>query len=78
MTISWFYCKRAVHYFSAMVNPLSASYSKWSNTLKQFGKLSTNCLSVFDHFVRLAHKWLRFMTTFPCPFNLFHATGPFL
>ena len=28
---------------------------KWSNTLKQFvGKLPTNCLSVFDHFVELA------------------------
>ena len=31
-------------------NPLSANPTKWSNTLKQFvGKLSTNCLSVFDH-----------------------------
>ena len=32
---------------------------KWSNTLKQFvGKLPTNCLSVFDHFVGLAFKGL--------------------
>ena len=33
-------------------NPLSANPTKWSNTLKQFvGKLPTNYLSVFDHFV---------------------------
>ena len=32
----------------------------WSNTLKQFvDKLPTNCLSVFDHFVKLALKGLR-------------------
>ena len=38
-------------------NPLSANPTKWSNTLKQFvGKLPTNCLSVFDHFVRLVVK----------------------
>ena len=42
------------------VNPLSASFSKWSNTLKQFiGKLLTNCLSVFDHFVGLVLKGLK-------------------
>ena len=40
-------------------NPLSANPTKWSNTLKQFvGNLPTNCLSVFDHFVILALKWL--------------------
>ena len=40
-------------------NSLNANYTKWSNTLKQFvGKLSTNCLSVFDHFVKLALKGL--------------------
>ena len=34
--------------------------TKWPNTLKQFvGKLPTNCLSVFDHFVKLALKGLR-------------------
>ena len=38
-----------------MVNPLRAKFIKWSNTLKQFvGKLTTNCLSVFDHFAGLA------------------------
>ena len=42
------------------VNPLSANPTKWSNTLKQFvGKLPTNCLSVFDHFVELALKGLK-------------------
>ena len=43
-----------------MLNLLSANITKWSNTLKQFiGKLPTNCLSVFDHFVGLALKGLR-------------------
>ena len=41
------------------LNPLSANPTKWPNTLKQFaGKLLTNCLSVFDHFVKLALKGL--------------------
>ena len=40
-----------------LVNPLNAKFTKWSNILKQFvGKLPTNCLSVFDHFVGLALK----------------------
>ena len=38
------------------LNPLCANFTKWSNTL---GKLPTNCLSVFDHFVKLALKGLR-------------------
>ena len=41
------------------VNPLSANPAKWSNTLKQIvGKLPTNCLNVFDHFVKLVLKGL--------------------
>ena len=41
-------------------NPLSANPTKWPNTLKQFvGKLPTNCLSVFGHFVNLALKGLK-------------------
>ena len=41
-------------------NPLSTKSTKWPNTLKQFvGKLPTNCLSVFGHFVNLALKGLR-------------------
>ena len=41
------------------VNPLSANFTKWSNTLEQFvGKLPANCLSVFVYFVGLAPKGL--------------------
>ena len=44
---------------SVLINTLSASFTKWSNTLKQFvAKLETNCLSVFDHFVVSALKGL--------------------
>ena len=39
------------------LNPLKASPTNWSNTLKQFvGKLPTNCLSIFGHFVGLVLK----------------------
>ena len=49
-------CTKNVHF---TFNPLSANLTKWPNTLKQFvGKLPTNCLSVFDHFVGLALKGL--------------------
>ena len=42
------------------LNPLSANPTKWPKTLKQFvGKLPTNCLSMFGHFVKLALKGLR-------------------
>ena len=42
------------------VHPLSANPTKWSNTRKLFvAKKSTNCLSVFDHFVGLALKGLK-------------------
>ena len=45
---------------SGNINPLSANFTKWSNTLNKFvGKLTANCLSVFDHFVGLALKGLR-------------------
>ena len=44
----------------ANFNPLSANPTKWLNTLKRLvGTLSTNCLSVFDHFVGLALKELK-------------------
>ena len=43
----------------SVFKPLGASPTKWSNTLKQFvGKLPSNCLSVFEHFVGLARKGL--------------------
>ena len=45
-----FLCEGIVDY----LNALSANFTKWSNTLKQFvGNLTPNCLSVFGHFVRL-------------------------
>ena len=45
---------------TVFLNPLSANPTKWPNTLKQFvGKLPTNCLSVFGHFVDLALKGLK-------------------
>ena len=41
------------------VNLLSANPTKWSNTLKQFiSSLPTNCLSGFDHFVKMTLKGL--------------------
>ena len=47
-------------YIKVVVNPLSAKFIKWSNTLKQIvGKLPTICLGVFDHFSGLAFKGLR-------------------
>ena len=46
-------------------NSLLANPTKWSNTLKQFvGKLPTNCLSVFGHFVILLLKRLSFALTY--------------
>ena len=46
--------------FLFYVNPLSAKFIKWSNTLKQIvGNFPTICLSVFDHFSGLAFKGLR-------------------
>ena len=55
------------HFFNttSLFNPLSANPAKWSNTLKQFvGNLPTNCLSVFDHFVKLAFKGLMLLKCF--------------
>ena len=43
------------------VNTLSANSTKWSNTLKQLVcNLPMNCLSVFNYFVVLALKGLKF------------------
>ena len=48
------------------LNPLSANFTKWSNTVKQFvGNLPTNCLSVFGHFVGLALKGLKSISDWP-------------
>ena len=46
-------------FFTIFLNSLSANPTKWSIALKQFvGYLSTNCLSVFDQFVKLVLKGL--------------------
>ena len=51
---------------NVILNTLSANPTKWSNTLKQFvGKLPTNCLSLFDRFVRLALKGLKTLLSIP-------------
>ena len=43
------------------VNPFRRKPTQWSNTLKQFvGNFSTNCLSVSDHFVKLALEGLNY------------------
>ena len=54
------------HYINChYINPLSANPTKWPNTFKQFvGKLTPNCLSVFDHFVKLALEGLKKGSTF--------------
>ena len=37
----------SVLFINSLFNPLSANFTRWSNTLKQFvGKLPTNCLGV--------------------------------
>ena len=54
-------CHRLTKSHRTIVNPLGAIPTKWSNILKQLvDKLPTNCLSVLDHFVKLALKDLRF------------------
>ena len=43
----------AIWIWMRSLNSLSANPTKWPITLKQFvGKLPTNCLSVFGHFVK--------------------------
>ena len=43
--------KKCICFPIPLLNPLCANFTKWSNTLKRFvGKLTTNCLSVFDNF----------------------------
>ena len=58
------------NYQIATFNPLSANFTKWSNTLKQFtSHLPTKCLSVFDHFVGLVLKGLtvnNWLHRWPC------------
>ena len=59
---SKYYRLRLSNIIVFLLNALSASPTKWSNTLKQFfSQLPTNCLNVFDHFVVLALKGLKRM-----------------
>ena len=52
-------CKDSTTHLQSCINPLSTNPTKWPNALKQFvGKLLTNCLSVFGHFLHLALKGL--------------------
>ena len=61
MLLYWYNSQNFIPSRFNTFNPLSANFTKWSNILKQFvGKLPTNCLSVFDHFVGLALKGLRY------------------
>ena len=51
--------EKQINLTKCIFNPLNANITKWSKTLKQFvGKLPTNCLSVFDHFVGVVLKGL--------------------
>ena len=71
----------AVNYFcrKCHFNPLSANPTKWSNTLRQFAsKLPTRCLSVFDHFVKLALKGLSIWQGPECAFEKEHAKAVFV
>ena len=55
--------KFSINWSSKTVNPLNANPEKWSNTLKQIvGNLPTICLNVFDHFMNLALKGLRWLS----------------
>ena len=63
-----FFWRKLIHpmqsseFFFSRINPLSTNPTKWSSTLKQFvGKLPTNYLSVFDHFVKLAFYGIIFV-----------------
>ena len=66
--------------FDSEFNHWSTNPTKWSNTLKQFvSKLSTNCLSVFDHFMRLALKRSKVLRVSDCYFmwgTKSHIFGP--
>ena len=70
--LHFFLCKKKkkgstyLNIFCTKLNPLSANPRKWSKTLKQFvDNLSTNCLSMFDHFLGLGLKEVN-----PCQKNI--------
>ena len=54
------------------INPLRGNFTKLSNILQQVvGKLPTSCLSVFDHFVELALKRLKYVKVIIVFINVF-------
>ena len=53
------------------LHPLSVNPTKWSNTLKQFvGKLPTNCLSVFDHYLGLVKEYKVLVKEYKASFDV--------
>ena len=57
-----------------LINPLSANFTEWSDTLKQLIRRQqpTNCLSKLDHFVGLALKGLNVEQANGHPFTLIY------
>ena len=56
----------------SVVNPLSANPTRWPNTLKQFiSSLPMNCLSGFDHFVKLALSVPKFSSSYFCVYRAY-------
>ena len=63
-TLTLIFCLAGMVLKKLILNPLSVSFTKLSNTPKQFiGNLPTNCLSESGHFVGLALKTLIQFTT---------------
>ena len=66
-TLKWMF---SLAWSESQFNPLNTNPTNWSNTLKQLiGKLLTNCLSVFDHFVGLVLKGLKYTKIEICKIN---------
>ena len=58
------YCSTLKHMGTLRRNRLTL-LSKWSNTLKQLvDNLPTNCVSIFDHFMGLTLKGLKFSSKY--------------
>ena len=68
IAIKFFHIEMLVMFGTKLIKSwhrLTQNATKWPNTLEQFiGNLPTNCLSLFDHFVKLALKGLNFSNFF--------------
>ena len=64
IAIKFFHTEMLVMFGTKLIeswHSLTQNATKWPSTLKQFiGNLPTNCLSLFDHFVKLALKGSNF------------------